>query len=666
MPSALTLFAFIFLLTTPTLADEHPNVLFIAVDDLNDWIGCMKGHPQAQTPNIDRLAERGVLFLNAHCAAPACNPSRAAVFSGRMPDSTGVWSNDSPSLDKLDPDCLTVTRLFQKNGYYVVGAGKMLHRNSDKHFQDYFSPEQRWSPFDRRQVDYSEDEQASKGSSNPRHVAVDQQGNKYVLPLNRMPSDRKPNSSGGESFDWGPFDVPDEDFGDTKITNWAIELLQQPSEKPLFLAVGYYRPHIPLWAPKRFFERFKTQPAQLPPIPPDDLNDLSDTGRRWAIEAVTAGSHATVMKHDEWRPAVEAYLACVSYIDHEIGRLLDAFDDSPFANNSLIVLWSDHGWHLGEKQHWGKWTGWERSTRVPLIIVPPTESPGYDFAHGASCEEPVSLIDLYPTLVDLCTLEIPEDEQSEPQEYIGPEGNSLLWELRKPHRANHRHVTTLFDVNNATVRSNQMRYIRYADQTEELYDHRTDPHEWANITHRKELPYEYYRLQESADRHWVLPQLNPLAEKLKPLVLEHYPNATVEMQDNTIKFSANTRTFHVHHQSRFGGWSEKARQVIGPRDPSGTRKNRRPGGIVGKVSLSRGRYSGQHFQASEMAPPHELVEKKPYYSWLLWTQFSSSLGHTIHAELKYARDMSPEFRQQLKTVISKFDEVLTPAHIKMQ
>ncbi len=243
---------------------ERPNVLFIVVDDLNDWIGCMNGHRQALTPNMDRLAARGVLFTNAHCAAPACNPSRAAVFSGRMPSVTGVWSNQSGSLDQLYPNARLLPTAFSQSGYQTFGTGKLLHSGGKASFDEYFTMEQRWSPLPKKAVEYTQKELPTKGTDNPRHVIKDSRGRKIVLPLNRMPSDRKPDVKDGESFDWGPFDVGDSDFGDTQITNWAIEKLNKgfdPSTssgepKPFFLGIGYYRPHIPLWAPKRFFDRF--------------------------------------------------------------------------------------------------------------------------------------------------------------------------------------------------------------------------------------------------------------------------------------------------------------------------------------------------------------------------------------------------------------------------
>lgn len=456
----------------PLQAEEKPAVLFIAIDDLNDWIGCLDGHPQALTPNIDRLAARGILFTNAHCAAPACKPSRAAVFSGLAPKRTGVWSNRTKSLAQLKPDALKLPLAFAKAGYRTLGSGKLHHSSkSENSFSEYFKPEQRWSPITRAESDYTKKELPSKGSENPRHVVKDSTGRTIVLPLNRMPSDRAPDKKSGESFDWGPWDVPDSDFGDTRITNWAIDRLNEKNEKPLFLALGYYRPHIPLWAPKRFFDRFKDSPGKLPPIKKDDLDDLGEIGRLRALEADTAGLHSSVVKYQQWETAIEGYLACITYIDHEIGRLLDELDQSRHAKNTIIILWSDHGWHLGEKQHWGKWTGWERSTRVPLIIVPP-KNQAKEFAKpGSKCPRPVSLLDLYPTLAEFSNA-IPPKSLS---------GESLIPLLKNPDLKTNRKVVTTFNPGNHSVRSDQWRYILYEDGSEELYDMKEDPNEWINL-----------------------------------------------------------------------------------------------------------------------------------------------------------------------------------------
>lgn len=469
----LAILAFLAAVTVSGCGTESspPNVLFIAVDDLNDWIGCMRGHPQALTPNIDRLADRGVVFTNAHCAAPACNPSRAAVFSGRLPQVTGVWANErEQTLDRTFPDGMLLPTAFKAAGYRVLGTGKLFHSGGRDTFDEYLAVEQRWSPLKRAVVDYTPEELPSKRTDKPRHVVADSQGRTIVLPLNRMPSDRRPDTPQGESFDWGPFDVPDSDFGDTQITDWAMERIRESGDEPFFLAVGYYRPHIPLWAPKRFFGRFEQSPGQLPPVKENDLDDLSAVAKRWAIEPVTAGSHATVVKHEQWRPAVEAYLASVTYVDHEIGRLLDTLDSSASADSTVIVLWSDHGWHLGEKQHWGKWTGWERSTRVPLIVAPARKHADR-YSVGSSSGEAVGLIDIYPTLVELCDLRVPAEL----------DGASLLPLLREPSRHTGRVAVTMFNPNNISLRTDRWRYIHYSDGSEELYDHQGDPNEWDNL-----------------------------------------------------------------------------------------------------------------------------------------------------------------------------------------
>ncbi len=473
---------------------DRPNVLMIAVDDLNDWIGCLGGHPQAVTPNMDRLAARGLLFTNAHCAAPACNPSRAALFSGLMPQSNGVWANDSAQrLERTLPDARLLPTMFREAGYTVLGTGKLLHSGGKDLFDDYFSVEQRWSPLSREKVDYTPEELPTKGTRDPRHLTQDSLGWEVVLPLNRMPSDRRPNQATGESFDWGPFDVPDEDFGDTQITNWAIRHLVADHPRPFFLAVGFYRPHIPLWAPKRFFDRFANEPGLLPEIQHDDLDDLGESATTWAREPVTAGRHATVVEYGQWTGAVEAYLASVSYIDYEIGRLLDALGRSTAADETLIILWSDHGWHLGEKEHWGKWTGWERSTRVPVMIAPPSGR-ARGFATGSTSDQPVSLIDVYPTLAELCGLTPPDTL----------DGESLVPLLHDPETVTGRAVVTMFSPGNGSLRTHRWRYIRYADGSEELYDHANDPNEWNNL----------------AGARQYAGQLEALRQRMEPYVAE--------------------------------------------------------------------------------------------------------------------------------------------------
>ena len=481
MKQLISLIVVVFCLSVTVKADDpkRPNVLFIAIDDLNDWVGCFGGHPQAITPNMDRLAKRGVRFTNAHCAAPLCGPSRNAIFTGRQPFQTGMYNNSDKGWHKKHPKVILMPKAFGQGGYATYGTGKLLHSGSKGVFENEYYTGQRWSPFDSKKVNYTKAELPSKGSDNPRHVVRLRQRD-YVLPFNRMPSDRSPDDPKGESFDWAALDVPDNAMGDGKITDWAIEQLKaQQAKKPFFMAVGYYRPHIPLYAPKKYFDMYKGLNIKLPPVREDDLNDLSPIARKLALEAATAGSHSTTIKHGQWQSAVKAYLACVTFVDAQVGRLMATLDSSSQAKNTWVVIWSDHGWHLGEKQHWGKSTGWQRSTRVPLIILPPKGDATGRFATDAACDNPVSLIDLYPTLLDLCGL--PEGRQLA--------GQSLRPLLEKPADKINRLVVTTFDKGNHALSGTRWRYIRYKDGNEELYDRKNDPHEWTNLaTEAKNAP----------------------------------------------------------------------------------------------------------------------------------------------------------------------------------
>ena len=255
---------------------------------------------------------------------------------------------------------------------------------------------------------------------------------------------------------------------------WAMRQLRGGFEKPFFMAVGYYRPHIPLWAPRKYFQRFDNVKIELPTVHESDLADLGVVGQQRATEAVTAGSHATVVKYGQWEEAVKAYLACTTYVDDQVGRLLEELDSGKYGDNTVIVLWTDHGWHLGEKQHWGKWTPWQRSTRVPLIVVPP-KNMASQFARNATCDAAVSLLDLYPTLMEMCG--ITGSQQLD--------GSSLVSLLRKPEQRTDRHAVTFFGQENVSVKTQQWRYIQYAQGDEELYDHLTDPHEWNNLAGTK-------------------------------------------------------------------------------------------------------------------------------------------------------------------------------------
>ncbi|MDQ8183608.1 sulfatase [Pelagicoccus sp. SDUM812005] len=451
--------------------EPRPNVVFITIDDLNDWVGPLGGHPQSITPNFDRLASRGVTFRNAHCSIPICSASRSAFMTGLLPEKTGVFSNGNSFFD-IDPDIQTIPEHLADQGYQTHGAGKLFHGRRED-FVSYFhsygpGTGNQGGPFTREELDTLKQNPSHRVDRGPGQL-------KALLPLNGMPDDRRDGVSRNNSFDWGPVDVPASEMPDGEIARWAARTLSQTSEKPFLVAAGFYRPHQPLFAPKEYFEKFDPETIQLPEILPDDLEDLPFYAQRLARYALTAGTHQTVLEHGQWEEAVLAYLACVTFIDDQLGLILDALEQSPAARNTWIVLLSDHGYHLGEKEHWGKFTPWSESTRVPLIIVPPSGYDSQEWARGRSVDTPVSLIDLYPTLVELCGIAPPGHDL---------DGQSLAPLLKTDYdpSSSDRYAITSNGRGTHAVVKGKYRYIRYFDGSEELYDRIADPHEFHNLS----------------------------------------------------------------------------------------------------------------------------------------------------------------------------------------
>jgi len=414
----------------PADAKSRPNLLFIAVDDLNDWIGALGGYEGVKTPNLDRLAARSVTFTRAYCSAPACNPSRASLMTGRRPSTTGVYHNSQPWRPAM-PDAVTLSQHFIKAGYQVHGGGKIFHGAFPERasWEEYFA--QRRDPL-------------AGASAKPK---------------------KKKNKEGadGRPFPFGPLDVADADMADVKLTDWAVDELAQETDRPFFLAVGIYKPHLPWHVPQKYFDLYPISDVTRPIVPENDLDDVPSAGRAMAKPQ---GDHRKIVEGGHWDAAVQAYLAAIAFTDGQIGRLLDALDASPHADNTIVVLWGDHGWHLGEKEHWRKFALWEEATRVPLFV----SVPGVTSA-GTQCGRTVSLLDLYPTLVELCHL--PPEE--------GLEGDSIARLLADPAAEWDRPAVTTHGRNNHAVRSERWRYIRYEDGSEELYDHEHDPMEWKNL-----------------------------------------------------------------------------------------------------------------------------------------------------------------------------------------
>jgi len=421
---------FLVVLCTPLRASEKPNILFIAIDDQNDWIGCLGGHPQVKTPNIDRLAARGTLFTNAHCQEPICNGSRTSLMTGLRPSTTGIyglapWFRDLPQFK----DVVSLPQFFAQHGYRTYTTGKVYHGH-----------------YGRRKTDHEFDvigPPASVGAW-PTHKLV------ATPSTNRL-------------VDWGTFPHRDEDKGDWKVASWAVEQLDAQPQEPFFLSVGFFLPHVPCYATQKWFDLYP-DPIALPPV---DLHDRDDTPRfSWYLHwKLPEPRLKFLLEAHQWKNLVRSYLACTSFMDSQVGRVLRALEANGLAKNTIVVLWSDHGWHLGEKLITGKNSLWDRSTRIPLIFAGP------GIASGARCGRPAELLDMYPTLAELCQLPQPE----------GQEGHSLVPQLQDASAPRKWPAITTHNHDNHGIRTEDWRYIHYADGSEELYDMHKDPQEWKNL-----------------------------------------------------------------------------------------------------------------------------------------------------------------------------------------
>lgn len=423
---------------------SRSNILFIAIDDLNDWIGCLGGHPDVRTPNLDRFAASGVNFTNAHCAAPLCNPSRAALMTGIRPSTSGVYENNQPMRrSPVLANATTLPQHFRASGYSATGGGKIYHGS--------FPDPQSWDDYFPSQGPYR--------SPDPEPAQ---------RPVNGIPN--------AANFDWSPLDVPDTEMGDYKVAEWTRQQLSRRHDKPFFLACGLYKPHLPWYVPRKYFEMYPLDKITLPEVNENDLDDIPEAGRRMARPE---RDHANVLKYNQWRHAVQGYLASITFADTMVGRVLEALEQGPHAANTTVVLWSDHGWHLGEKLHWRKFALWEEATHNVLML----RAPGVTKA-GGRCPRAVNLLDIYPTLIDIAQL---------PQR-SGLEGRSLMPLLKNPGARWSYPTLTTYGKNNHSVRDERWRYIRYADGSEELYDRNKDPLEWTNLASRTEHEGEKRRL----------------------------------------------------------------------------------------------------------------------------------------------------------------------------
>ena len=414
-------------------AAERPNVLMIAIDDLNDWVEPLGGHPDVKTPHMQRLADRGLTFTNAHCQAPLCNPSRTSLMTGLRPTTTGVyglapWFRNVPEFKSV----VTMPQHFQKHGYKTLIGGKIYHGGA--------------------------------GGKN-RKIECDVWGPRAGVGV-KPPQKLIPPTPGGNHplMDWGTFPHKDEDKGDWKVASWAVgEIEHMTGDQPFFLSVGFFLPHVPCYATQKWFDLYPEDSVTMPPILKGDRDDTPESS--WFIHwDLPEPRLSWLEKNNQVKPLVRAYLASVSFVDSQVGRVIDALEKSPYADNTIVVLWSDHGYHLGEKLISGKNTLWARSTRIPLIFAGPGIGNG-------QCEQPAELLDLYPTLSDLAGLEKP----------ARVEGLSLMPQIADPATPRQRPAICTHNAGNHSVCDTRWRYIVYADGAEELYDRQTDPAEHDNL-----------------------------------------------------------------------------------------------------------------------------------------------------------------------------------------
>lgn len=438
-------------------AADKPNILFIAIDDQNDWIGHLGVHPMARTPNIDRLAARGTTFLNAHCNSPLCNPSRTSLMLGLRPTTTGVYGL-SPWFRTLPQwkDRVSLPQHFANHGYRTSATGKIYHLGTGgggkaKAPQEF----QITAPY------------GGVGTRPPKKLVP-------PTPMGNNPL-----------MDWGvwPLDNDDTGKGDYKVATWAVEQIKiAPKDQPFFISTGFFLPHVPLYATQKWFDLYPDDDSVLPKILEGDRDDTPRFS--WFLHwELPEPRLKWVKENNQWRNLVRSYLACTSFVDSQIGRILNALEETGIADNTIVVLWGDHGWHLGEKGITGKNTLWDRGTKVPLIFAGP------GVKGGQRCLQPTELLDIYPTLIELADVPARTDL----------EGLSLTPQLKDAATRRERPAITSHNQGNHGIRSERWRYIQYADGSEELYDMANDPDEWTNLAgnpenaaviaeHRKWIP----------------------------------------------------------------------------------------------------------------------------------------------------------------------------------
>ncbi len=420
---------------------EKPNVLFISIDDLNDYIDCLGGEIKSHTPNIDKLAGQGALFTNGHCQAPICGPSRASIMTGLYPSTSGNYlqleDEHIKRANQKTANSIFMPDYFEQFGYKTFAVGKVFHKGDNANaFDEYGGGFDWFGPKPKKRINYD--------------------------PL------ELPDKEGYTSTDWGAFPEHDSLMSDYKVAEYAIEKLNTEMKDPFFLAVGFFKPHVPWYTPQKWLDMFPLDEIKTPPYKKDDLDDVPEIGKRVA-EVPMMPTTEKLIEQGEWKNAIQAYLACIAFVDAQLGKVLDALENSGYSDNTIVILWSDHGYHLGEKNRFAKMSLWEQDTRSVLIVN------DQKYISHQIIDAPVQLVDMYPTLVELCGL----------PEYALADGHSLTPLLENPQAAWEHPALTFYGQGNVAVMHGNYRLIQYENGARELYNIDEDPNEWNNIMNNR-------------------------------------------------------------------------------------------------------------------------------------------------------------------------------------
>lgn len=451
--------AVLFALTADAASARKLNVLFIAVDDLNNHLGCY-GNSIVQSPNIDKLAASGVRFDRAYCQFPLCSPSRVSLMTGLRPDSTRIYDLQRNFRKATNiQNAVTMPQLLRSNGYYVTRVGKMFHYGvpgdiGTAGLDDPFSWDLAVFPRGRDRDEENKVTNLNRGEDNPDR--------------NRNPKRPRPTNQLGAALAWYESEGQDEEFTDSLVADESIRLLEESKDHPFFLGVGFYRPHVPWIVPKKYFDLYPLENISLPFNPPGDRDDIPPVAL-W-VKKPNYGR-----TDEELRQAIRAYYASTTYVDKQVGRVLDALDRLGLRDNTIVVLWGDHGWHLGEHGLWQKQSVFEESARVPLIVRVPGAK-----GNGRSSPRVVESLDIYPTVAEYTGVKPPKNLA----------GKSLMPLLKNPEKNWDRPAYTQVRRGNTndffmgySVRTERWRYTEWDDgkRGRELYDHENDSREFTNL-----------------------------------------------------------------------------------------------------------------------------------------------------------------------------------------